>query len=276
MKGHLLIAAALLTAASVPAQAADIATPAPVFTRAPVMESVYGWTGPYFGLNAGGARGDSEVSTTTVFSAVGDVNITASSVSAIAAAGARTINPTGFTGGGQLGYNWQFGSIIVLGLEADLEYFGLKGSSTVTTATFTISQSVKTDWLATLRPRAGFLILPGTLFYVTGGIAFTNLQGNFAFSDIFTATESATFTSTKLGWTIGGGIEWAIWGSWSAKAEYLFASFPAATVTSTNLTAATPPGAFPSNVFTHSADLDVNVVRFGLNYRFGSPMVAKY
>ena len=45
--------------------------------------------------------------------------------------------------------------------------------------------------------------VPGTLFYVTGGIAFTNLQGNFAFSDIFTATESATFTSTKLGWTIG-------------------------------------------------------------------------
>src|SRR5437764_14651573 len=103
MKGHRLIAAALLTAASAPAQAADIATPAPVFTRAPVMDSVYGWTGPYFGLNAGGARGDSEVSTTTVFSAAG--YFAARSVPAIAAAGAQTVNPTGFTGGGHLGHN---------------------------------------------------------------------------------------------------------------------------------------------------------------------------
>jgi outer membrane immunogenic protein len=254
--------------------AADLSrpAPAPVYTKAPMMP-VYSWTGAYIGLNAGYAWGDSEVATTTIFDPAG--YFVPSSVPAIAAAGAQTINPNGFTGGGQIGYNWQASSSTVLGLEADFEYFGLKGSSTsgavypcCAPTAFTINQNVKTDWLATFRARFGYLVTPSALIYVTGGGAVTDLKGTFAFTDNNSAAaESASFSSTKLGWTVGAGVEWTLWSGWSAKAEYLFVSFPSASVTSNNLT--TTGGTFPINTFTHSADLDASIARFGLNYKLG-------
>ena len=72
----------------------------------------------------------------------------------------------------------------------------------------------------------------------------------------FRGSRSASFSSTKLGWTVGAGVEWT-WSGWSAKAEYLFVSFPSASVTSNNLT--TTVGTFPTNTFTHSADLDASI-----------------
>jgi outer membrane immunogenic protein len=275
MKKILLAGAALLTFVSGSAMAADLSrpapAPAPVYTKAPMP--VYSWTGLYIGLNAGYAFGDSEVATTTVFDPAGYFNVT--SPPAIAAAGAQTIKPNGFTGGGQIGYNWQASSSVVLGLEADVEYFGLKGSSTsgavypcCAPTAFTINQNVQTDWLATFRARLGYLVTPGALIYVTGGGAVTDLKGTFAFTDTFAAaTESASFSSTKLGWTVGGGVEWTLWSGWSAKAEYLFVSFPSASVTSNNIT--TTLGTFPTSRFTHSADLDASIARFGLNYKLG-------
>lgn len=266
--------AALAAMIAGPVMAADLK--APVYTKAPMMAPAYSWTGFYIGVNAGGAWGDSEVATSTVFSPVGYFATT--SVPAIAAAGAQTINPTGFTGGGQIGYNWQTGNAVA-GVEADFEYLGLRGSVNSSAVypccaptAFSINQSVKTDWLATFRARFGFLVTPTTLVYVTGGGAVTNLNANFVFTDTFaTAAESASFNSTRLGWTVGGGFEWALWSGWSAKAEYLFVSFPSVSVTSTNLTAFAPPISFPTNVFTHSADLDVSIARVGLNYKIGGP-----
>src|SRR6266849_2004296 len=180
MKNILFAGAALLIVASGSAMAADMRpapAPAPVY-KAPMMP-VYSWTGAYIGVNAGYAWGDSEVATSTVFSPAGYFAL--SSVSAIAAAGAQTINPNGFTGGGQIGYNWQASSAVVVGLEADFEYFGLKGSVTsgagypcCAPTGFSINQSVKTDWLATFRARLGYLVTPSTLIYVTGGGAVTN------------------------------------------------------------------------------------------------------
>jgi outer membrane immunogenic protein len=275
MKKMLLAGAALLTLVSGSAMAADMRpAPAPVYTKAPMMP-VYNWTGPYIGLNAGYAWGDSEAATSTVFSAAGYFATT--SVPAIAAAGAQSIKPNGFTGGGQIGYNWQASPVTVVGLEADFEYFGLKGSATsgavypcCAPTSFTIMQSVKTDWLATFRARLGYLVTPSTLIYVTGGGAVTDVKGTFNFTDTFaSATESASFSSTKFGWTVGGGVEWTLWSGWSAKAEYLFVSFPSASVTSNNLTAFVPAVAFPTNTFTHSADLQASIARFGLNYKLG-------
>jgi outer membrane immunogenic protein len=280
MRANLFVGAALLVAISSPAMAADMAkpAPAPVYTKAP-RTPVYSWTGGYIGLNAGYAWGDSEVSTTTIFDPLAGY-FAASSVPAIATAGAQTIKLNGFTGGGQVGYNWQASSLTVVGLEADFEYFGLKGSATSGAVypccapfSFTINQNVKTNWLATFRARLGFLVTPSALVYVTGGGALTNLQGTFAFSDTFGAAESGSFTTTKLGWTAGGGVEWALWSGWSAKAEYLFVSIPNVSTTSSNLTFA---GAVQTNTFTHSADLQAHIARFGLNYKFGGPVMANY
>jgi outer membrane immunogenic protein len=282
MKKMLLAGAVLLAFASGPVTAADMgqpAAPAPVYTKAPMMP-VYSWTGGYIGINGGYSWGDSEAATTTINPPLAYFALT--SPPALATAGAQSIKPNGFTGGGQIGYNWQASSSIVLGLEADIEYYGLKGSSSATAvypccapSTFTIAENVKTDWLATFRARLGYLVTPSTLLYVTGGGAVTNLQANFAFTDTFGATESGAFTTTKLGWTAGGGVEWAMSGGWSAKAEYLFVSFPSVSVTSTNLALAGPI-LFPNQTFTHSADLDAHIVRLGLNYKFGGPVVAKY
>jgi outer membrane immunogenic protein len=274
MKKIFFAGAAFLIVASRPAMAADMArpepAPAPVY-KAPIMP-VYSWTGVYIGANAGYSWGDSEVSTTTVFNPAG--YFFAGNVPAVNAAGAQIINPKGFTGGGQIGYNWQASSATVVGLEADFEYYGLKGSVAsgavypVRGGTFAINQSVKTDWLATFRARLGFLVTPSTLFYVTGGGAVTNLQGTFAFNDVFGAVEGASFNSSKFGWTAGGGVEWAMSGGWSAKAEYLFVSFPTVTVTSNNLALA-GPFQIPNQTFTHTADLDAHIVRIGLNYKLG-------
>jgi outer membrane immunogenic protein len=272
VKRQLIAGFALGLLAVVPAMAADMKA-APVFTKAPMMP-VYSWTGAYIGLNAGYAWGDAEAATTTVFSPTG--YFTTTMVLAIAAAGAQNIKSNGFTGGGQIGYNWQTNSVMVVGLESDLEYFGLKGSSTsgvlfaCCAPTPTIMQSVKTDWLATFRARLGYLVTPNALIYITGGGAVTDLKGSFNFTYPFGgANESASFSSTKLGWTVGGGVEWTLWSGWTAKAEYLFISFPSASVTSNNFTAFTPAIAFPSQTFTHSADQKANIARFGLNYKLG-------
>lgn len=262
------------------ASAADL--PARTYTKAPaVVAPVYNWTGFYVGVNAGGAWGSSDPTTTTIFSPTGYFATT--SPGAIAIAGAQRINSSGFTGGLTAGYNWQ-ASNFVFGLESDFNYFGLKGSSTGTgiypccaPTAFTVKSSVSTDWLITVRPRVGVLVSPGLLLYGTGGLAVGNVKGSFVFTDTFaTAAESAAISATRVGWTAGAGGEYALMNGWSLKGEYLYVDLGRATTTSTNLTAFVPPIPFPTNVFTHSVNLRSNIVRVGLNYKFGGPVVAKY
>jgi outer membrane immunogenic protein len=258
--------------------AADL--PARTYTKAPYVDPAYNWTGFYLGANAGGAWGRSDAATSTIFSPVGYFATT--SPGAIAIAGAQRLNSSGFTGGLTAGYNWQ-SSNVVFGLESDFNYFGLKGSSTgsgiypccVTTG-FTVNSSVATDWLITFRPRIG-IASNNWLFYVTGGLAVANVKSNFSFTDTFAAaTESGSVSQTKAGWSAGGGVEYALMNGWSVKAEYLHVDLGSENVTSANLRAFTPSFAFPTNTFTHSADLHADIVRAGLNYKFGGPLVARY
>jgi outer membrane immunogenic protein len=273
-----LFAAGLSLGIASAAFAADIPAKAPVY-KAPVV-AAFNWAGWYAGLNAGGAWGHSDPSTSTVFSPAG--YFAATSVTAIGVAGQQRAKTSGFTGGGQLGYNWQWGNT-VFGLETDFEYFRQNGSATsgavypcCAPTAFTINSSVTTDWLFTARPRLGWAV-NNWLFYVTGGLALTELKGNFTFTDTFaTALETASVSKTKAGWTVGGGVEAGLWGNWTAKVEYLYVDFGSTSATSSNLTAFAPPIAFPANVFAHSLDLRSNIVRFGLNYKFGGPVVANY
>jgi len=252
------------------AQAADVPLKAP--RAAP---SVFSWAGFYIGVNAGGAWSHDALSTTTVFSPTG--YFAASSVPAINAVGQQRIHASGFTGGGQAGYNWQSGSI-VLGVEADINYLGTRGSTSGSAlypccapTGFTVAASMQSGWLFTARPRIGWAS-NNWLFYVTGGVAVGEVKGSFTFTDTFaTALESASISKTRSGWTLGGGVEVAVAGPWSFKVEYLHVDLGSASTTSTNLTAFTPAIAFPTNVYTHSADLKSDIVRAGLNYRFGGP-----
>lgn len=269
--------AALFTVAisAVGASAADL--PVRTYTKAPsVVAPVYNWTGFYVGLNAGGAWNRSSATTTTVFDPAGYFNVT--SVPAIALVGNQRINSSGFTGGLTAGYNWQVSSA-VLGIESDFNYFGVKGSTSGTAlypccapTGFTVNSSVSSDWLFTLRGRAGVLVTPAFLLYGTGGLAIANVKSNFLFTDTFAAArESASISTTRYGWTAGVGGEYALMNGWSVKAEYLYVDLGRVSTTSTNLTQSAPPFAWPTNVFTHSVDLRSNIVRVGLNYKFGGP-----
>jgi len=251
---------------SAPAFAADMAVKAPPAPVAPA----FSWNGWYAGLVAGGEWGHSDPATSTVFSPTG--YFATSSVPAIAAAGAQHISSSGGTVGGELGYNWQVGSA-VFGVETDISWFGISGSTSsgalypcCAPTAFTINSSVKTDWLWTLRPRLG-LADDHWLLYATGGLAVSDVKANFLFTDTFaTALESASISSTRAGWVAGVGAEYAFAGSWSVKLEYLHIDLGSFSTSSSNLTAFTPPIAFPTNVFSHSIDLKSDVVRAGVNF----------
>jgi outer membrane immunogenic protein len=231
--------------------------------------------GFYVGGNAGGVKGNSDAFTSTVFSSTG--YFAPNSIPAIAAAGHQPLSPRGFNGGGQVGYNLQSGHW-VFGVETDFGSMHIKDDFSPTAVypccaptTFTVTQTVKSDWLFTARPRIGIASGP-VMVYGTGGIAMTNFDYSEDFIDTFAhAHESASASGNFTGWTGGGGVEFKVGGSshWSVKAEYLFADFGAGVkTTSANLTtdpAATP---HPTNVFSHQADLTAHLFRSGLNYRF--------
>jgi outer membrane immunogenic protein len=242
---------------------------------ASVSANAQDFKGFYVGGYAGGVKGGSNAFTSTVFSPTG--YFAQSSVPAIAAAGNQPLSPRGFNGGGQVGYNLQSGHW-VFGVEADFGSMHIKDDFSsralypcCAPTSFTVTQTVKSSWLFTARPRLGIASGP-FMVYGTGGVAVTNFDYSEDFIDTFAnAHESASVSSNLTGWTGGGGVEFKIGGGghWSVKAEYLFADFGTGVkTTSTNLTAFTPPIAFPTNVFTHQADLTAHLFRSGLNFRF--------
>jgi outer membrane immunogenic protein len=228
--------------------------------------------GLYAGLNLGGTSGNSNAQTSTVFSPTG--YFATNSVPAIATAGAQNLSSNGFSGGGQLGYNWQRHHF-VFGLETDIGGLKLiKSQSTTATypccapTAFTVTQSLNTSWVYTFRPRAGFARGPAFI-YGTGGLAVSDVDYQTVFTDTFaTAHENRGINQAQKGWIAGGGAEFKLRHGWSVKGEFLHADFGTEAATSTNLTASTTPSAFPTNVFTHTANLTANIYRFGFNYRF--------
>jgi outer membrane immunogenic protein len=266
-----ILALASITATS--AQAADMAAKAPVAPAA----AVYGWTGLYVGLNAGGVWGSS------------DIDYSASDFGFSGPAGAALLNSvasgkiesSGFTAGGQIGYNYQLDRI-VFGVEADLQYTDLSGSRSVTLIVppalggpliDTFSQSMSSKWLSTLRGRLGFANGPW-LLYATGGLAVAEVSySDVGFFPFLPSTNAASKTETRAGWTVGAGAEWMLSSSWSVKAEYLYVDLGTTSYTSVNSVLNAPP---TLATIAHDHHLTENIGRVGINYRFGSPVVAKY
>ena len=267
----LCLAATIAALGAASAGAAD--APSRVWAKAPaVTDASYNWGGWYVGGNAGGAWGRSDTSSAFINGTAPIAN-----QQAAAAAASPSLKPDGFSGGGQVGYNHQVDRWL-FGVEADVSYLGLRQSRTVTSpfpvglGTFTTSNSVTTDWLATLRPRVGYAV-DRTLFYATGGLALTEMKYNAGIVDNnTTASESANLTKTVAGWTAGVGVEHAFTQNWSAKVEYLYSDFGKQSVTSPVLAGQTPTGV----LVNRDVDLKTNTLRGGLNYHFGGPSVARY
>jgi hypothetical protein len=84
--------------------------------------------------------------------------------------------------------------------------------------------------------------------------------------EIDATAPSANFlplSASTLGWTAGAGVEIALWSNWSAKFEYLYISVNGATV------AAPIPNALGIGFATTPIEYRDNIVRVGVNYRFG-------
>jgi outer membrane immunogenic protein len=266
MKRLLLSTIAFIAAAAAPALAADLPVKAvPQYQYVPPQPlAPFSWTGCYIGGNVGGADSRSGFITNIV---PGTHLTLPANISAVDAAGTGSASNSGFIGGGQIGCNYQVNQFVI-GIEGDFDSLGTKptlnGSGVLTTGdTFNIINSVRTNWLATVRPRVGIAV-DHSLFYVTGGAAFANFNYTQSYTDtLFAASGASSVSTTKSGWTVGGGWEYAFAPHWSVKAEYLFARF---TSVSTTGTVVSTTG--NSNVLNGSADLQTHIGRVGLNYRF--------
>ena len=184
---------------------------------------------------------------------------------AITSTAANTFTPTGFTGGGQIGANYQINQFVV-GLEGDINYVGLSaGRDVFSVPGATIDhESVQSKWLATFRGRFGFA-MDTWLIYATGGFA----AGQVKTSDSIdtTPTGGSVFAissdATRTGWTAGGGIEWALSRAWSIKGEYLHVDLG-----SIDYTGFTNPAGVNLMVTAHH-NFREDIGRVGLNFRVG-------
>ena len=239
MKRISIAGAAVACIFATTAFAADLAPR--TYTKAPpmIVDPGYNWTGFYAGINGGYSWGRAGETVP---------------VAAPFAAFASRQQVDGGLAGGQIGYNWQVDPKWVLGLEADAQWTGERGSSNFFLGTargptpgndfnFVTSASVdnetKLPWFATFRGRAGFLADPSLLLYVTGGLAVgevsyrtqttTTFQlfgpgtaGTTAQGPAVTAATAFSENQTRVGWVVGGGLEKKFSREWSAKLEYLY------------------------------------------------------
>jgi outer membrane immunogenic protein len=264
-----------LAAAIQPAAAADLRAPV---LKAPPMVEVWSWTGFYVGVNAGYSWGDSDT-TLSFFN---------NNTGVLLSSSGSSFNMNGWVAGGQVGYNWQNGNW-VFGIEADMQATGQDGDGLFTCAptglcnnltfgpalnvpvTAGISQSL--EWLATVRARLGWTVAPTVLAYVTGGLAIGQIDTDLTVNGVNglgLVPAFFSFDKTKLGWTVGGGIEARISGNWTAKIEYLYVDLGSVSGTAVDLT-----NIIPIRV-GYTSDITDNIVRVGLNYKFGGPIVARY
>jgi outer membrane immunogenic protein len=219
-----LVAASMVAGHAV---AADVSAQDPVY-RAPPPLPAFNWTGFFVGGTLGGERAESNYSETPTGAFI---HANPRSVAAMVAAGTGTLSPSGVIGDGEAGFNWQNG-LFVLGAETDVSGWNLSESAAVTVPgiargrMITATTSTSSNWLFTARVRTG-IASSNWLFFVTGGLALSNV--NFAQSIFFSvsqSTQAGAASATEAGWTVGGGIEYALSRNWSLKGEYLYVGFP--------------------------------------------------
>ncbi len=266
------------------------------FKAAPAPLVAYNWSGFYVGGDVGARVSDPTWSTTgwnflgtncalTLLCnpgiPVGPGNYPLGSSGTYDGIGARV----GLFGG----YDWQFAPSWVAGLEGRFGWGDKTVSRTgVAPAPMALTPngfppgvgdatSVRTTWDASIRARLGYLIMPSTLVYVTGGAAWQHVERGAACNSLcpfgFTAAASPTSASTdvtKLGYTVGAGAEMKLWGNWSGRAEYAFAHFGGIDFNYAYVTAAPAFAAVAGGVsYATHMDLDVHTFVVGVAYKFG-------
>lgn len=234
------LAAAAILAATLTAQAADV----PVY-KAPIKKAppiaYYGWSGLYLGAHLGYGWGDKDWTNT--------------------ANNSNSVDVDGFLGGLQLGFNYEFNSLVV-GIEGDWSWTGIDGQESAGVALAICTTAIPCDanvkWLATVAGRLGFTWGPG-LLYVKGGAAWA--RDNYSFLNTV-----STASDTRSGWVFGVGLEYMMAARWSAKLEYNYLDL------GTDALIFSPGGG------TVNIDQEIHAIKLGINYHFnwGGPIVTKY
>jgi outer membrane immunogenic protein len=196
----------------------------------------------------------------------------------------------GFIGGAQVGYNWQAGKFLA-GVEADIQGLSRAGSSSTLTSTAVVvaaaivstqTASMSTSFLGTVRGRVGLIAAPSLLLYATGGLAYGEVKVSDTLLQVGTngyiGAGTGSLSDLRAGWALGAGSEWMFAPKWSVKGEYLHYDLGTANLT-TRPTGTPASTFFVGQVFqtnVTSARFRGDIVRVGINYHFGGPVVAKY
>jgi outer membrane immunogenic protein len=218
-----------------------------------IVPVAFSWSGFYVGAHTGVAAGKTTTSNTAPFGGFDAGGVPLS----------YQLNPVSVFGGGQLGYNWQYGAY-VLGVESDIGYLGLRETIQPAPDDYV---SLKYGWYGTVTGRLG-LAYDRLLTYVKGGAAvasITNAAGNLAGS-VVDPDSLAETKKTRWGYAVGAGFEYAFARNWSVKSEYLYMDFGKHNATNV-----------VGDTFTNRNQ--VHTWKVGLNYRFGgydAPVLARY
>jgi outer membrane immunogenic protein len=267
MLRKLLLASAGALALAGSAVAADLPSRAPPPVYLPPVP-IFTWTGIYVGGQIGYGWGKANGSVGDYF---GDYF-------------SSSTTTNGVIGGAHVGYNLQLNQFVI-GLEGDVDgtsmsksgsrFFPVYGGLANGTANLNVSHSIE----GSIRGRLGYA-WDRVLVYATGGVAFAGFNSNGCGS--FTDAAGVWFggcpsnSGTRVGWTVGGGLEYAITNNWSVRAEYRYSDFGKATqyANSWDNPVLGSLGAYINRHFTE------NRVQVGFSYKFDlappAPVVAKY
>ncbi|MDQ6868595.1 MAG: porin family protein [Pseudomonadota bacterium] len=246
MRRQILLASVGAIAIAGSAFAADLPYrgPPPVYLPPP---PIFTWTGLYLGGQVGYAWGNDPIDVVDVV--FGDNAF-------------FNDKPNGVIGGAHLGYNLQIAQWVA-GLEGSVDGTSLHGTRTSATG---VTMSTRPDVQGSIRARIG-IAFDRVLIYGTGGAAFAGIHNNYSVGFL-----SESDSKTRTGWTVGGGLEYAVTNNWSIRAEYRYSDFgrspdfPFSSLTLGNVS------------FTHH--LKESQVQAGFSYKFNSwgpgPVVARY
>jgi outer membrane immunogenic protein len=288
--------------------ATTIAVGLPTHKSASPVASTPIWNGYYAGLNAGYAFGITGGASNYGWANPSpDVSVRGGIDLALAgSAPGQGINQGGFVGGGQVGYNYQLGSKIILGFEADMQGAGIRGTGNANGVgpwpngtggryNYNLIQA-GIDWLGTARGRIGYLITPSFQIYGTGGLAYggaflntftnnSNFRGQLAGGSSFDfqglTTSYASANQLLVGYSAGGGGEWMFSNNWSVKAEAIYYNLGTQSVSNTYYGSIINPSSYALLAgSTTRARYDGVIGRAGINYHFdfgrAAPVVAKF
>ena len=248
MKRSILLASVFVFGAAGAASAADLGVaPAIAPASAVVAAAPMFWTGPYVGGSLGWVGGTARTTDINGYNTAGE---------------RWGRNPSGFIGGLQLGYNYQVSPNFVVGLEGEIGYMDLKKTTIQPSSPNGDTRAWTNDGaFGAITGKLGFAA-DAFLLYGKGGVAFYG--GSSRVVDSSTAapggnTINATADDTRVGWTLGAGVEYAFTRNWSAKVEYDHYDFGSKTFSAVAGNGAT---------YSFRNNLTADAVRVGVNYRF--------